>query len=244
MLTSYYYDEDVLVPVPFEVLASLIRMGHKYGLQDILDHALSRLKKYYTNDFAAWKDPAGRARYVTATDDDAPSVVALARLTNTPSLLPTALLVCTQIATTHWERDDGLIVPRIASLPVQDQLQVIAAKASLAKVCVIRPLRLLACVPCAGCSSTALCGAAREAPLDALLERDVVPSSSDRNVLEPIAETFWGDAGWRRLCASCRELLLEFDEIETQVLWDSLPEVFALNLEKGSWSSGPVGPAR
>ena len=144
MIISYYYDGDTLTAVPFEVLASLIRMGHKYALQDILDHALSRLKKYYTDDLAGWKDPASRERYVTATDDDALTAVALARLTNTPSLLPTALLICMKIATDYWEDADGAVVPRIAALPVSDQLQLTAAKASLTEACATRPLRLLA----------------------------------------------------------------------------------------------------
>ncbi|KAI1787704.1 hypothetical protein LXA43DRAFT_1028014 [Ganoderma leucocontextum] len=238
---NYYYDGDALVAVPFEVLASLIRMGHKYALQDILDHALSRLKKYYTNDLSAWKDPESRARYVTATDDDAPTVVTLGRLTNTPSLLPTALLVCTEIAADYWEESDGSIVSRIASLPVSDQLQLTAAKASLAEACATRPLRLLASVPCPGCMRSAFCRAAREAPLDALRDRDVLPSFSDHNALKPVAETFWGDVHWRRLCANCREVLLEIDEIEIKVLWGSLPDIFALGLDKDTWQSGSAG---
>ena len=231
----------MLVPVEFEVLASLIRMGHKYELQDILSHALSRLKKFYTNDFAAWKDPASRTRYVTTTDDDAPAVVALARLTNTPSLLPTALLVCSQIATGYWEKGDGSIMSRIAALPVSDRLQLTAAKMSLAEACAARPLRLLASIPCQGCAREAFCRAAREAPLVALRERDVLPSFSDHNALKPLAEMFWGDVHWRRLCEACREALLEIDEVETRVLWGSLPEVFALRLDEASWPSVSAG---
>ena len=238
MIISYYYDGDTLTAVPFEVLASLIRMGYKYALQDILDHALSRLKKFYTDDLAVWKDRASRERYVTATDDDALTAVALARLTNTPSLLPTALLVCTKIATDYWEDTDGSVVPRIAALPVSDQLQLTAAKASLTESCATRPLRLLASIPCAGCARPAFCRAQREAPLDALRDRDVLLAFNDKGALEPIAERFWGDVHWGRLCAACQDVLKGVDEIEIGILWDALPSIFALGFGPGVWPSG------
>lgn len=238
---SYYYNGDALVAVPFDVLASLIRMGHKYALQDILDHALSRLKRYYTNDLAIWRDPEARARYVTVTDDDAPTVVTLARLTNTPTLLPTALLVCTEIATGYWENSDGSIESRVASLSVSDQLQLTAAKAFLAEACATRPLRLLASVPCADCTAVATCRVAREAPLSTIRETGVIPSLSDQNVLRPIAEMLWGDVQWRRLCGGCQEALLEIDEIDIRTVWDSLPDIFTLGLDRTVWRSRLAG---
>ena len=50
---SYYHENDEIIPVPCDVLCSLIRMGHEFGIQKVLDDALSRLKKYYTSDLSA-----------------------------------------------------------------------------------------------------------------------------------------------------------------------------------------------
>ncbi|KAM5531292.1 hypothetical protein V8D89_015047 [Ganoderma adspersum] len=120
---NYYYDGDALIAVPFEALASLVRMAHKYAVPDILDHALSRLKKYYTNDLVAWQNSDARARYVAAKDRHALMVIKLARLTNTPSLLPTAFLLCTKLLATWTIAKRGVPTALVvASLPVPTQL--------------------------------------------------------------------------------------------------------------------------
>ena len=61
-LFSFYYVDDEINPIRFDVLASLIRMGHKYGIPSVLNDALARLKKFYPTDLAAWLDTAARAR--------------------------------------------------------------------------------------------------------------------------------------------------------------------------------------
>ena len=241
-------------------------MAHKYVMQDILNHALSRLKRYYTTDFATWMDPESRARYVTTTLEDAPTVVSLARLTNTPSLLPTAFLRCIELLTSFRELGGGAYGYKIAALPVPDQAMLIAANRYLITKCAERCLCLLAAVPCARCTTPEACIAAREAPLVALRDDDAslhrlfyatpaaaseapliaLPSSDasldpdrfyDRDVFEPIAMTFWGDAGWCAFCGHCRSSLVEVDEREMRWLWSGLPEVFGLLLTENDWPS-------
>ena len=154
----------------------------------------------------------------------------------------------TKIATDYYEPQDpsgdpGAIVPRVSALPVSDQLQLTAAKVSLMGACAVRPLRLLASVPSAGCFRTAFCRAAREVPLDALRAQDVLPSFSDGDALERMAERFWGAPGvWDRFCRNCQDALQEVDEVEIRALWDSLPGVFALELDKDDWpGAGAAG---
>ena len=89
---SYYYENDEIIPVPCDVLCSLIRMGHEFGIQKVLDDALSRLKKYYTSDLSAWEDGDRRANFVTVGPTDHLLAIQAAYLTNTPSILPTAFL--------------------------------------------------------------------------------------------------------------------------------------------------------
>ncbi|KAM5541948.1 hypothetical protein V8D89_004258 [Ganoderma adspersum] len=150
---NYYYNRDVLVPVPFKVLASLVCMAHKYVIQDVLDDALSHLKKYYTNSLAAWHDPAARVRYVMATDHDALQAVELARLTNTPLLLLAALLVCVGLASGFPVADDGAAAFPLSALSVPDQARLVHAKGFLAQACATRALHLFAAVPCMSCTS-------------------------------------------------------------------------------------------
>ena len=148
-------------------------MAHKYAVQDVLDHALSRLQKYYTNDLAAWRDAATRARYIQVNDAQAFGVIELARLTNTPSLLPTAFLTCTTLLTSSLSNEG---VPVLSSLPSPDQLLLLIGREYLLHVCSERPLRLLAAAQATGCTTPAACRAARAAPLSAIRERGAFPN--------------------------------------------------------------------
>ena len=233
---SYYYDGDTLIAVPFEILSSLIRMAHKYAVQDVLDHALSRLKKYYTNDLAAWRDAATRARYVQAEDVHAFGVIELARLTNTPSLLPTAFLTCTTLLTSSLSNEGA---PVLSSLPSPDQLLLLIGREYLLHVCPLRPLRLLATAQAAGCTSPAACRAVMAAPLSAIRKRGAFPNPPlcHRDVLQPMAAALWGDAHWGAFCPSCRANLEAVDEAESQWVWNALPGAFKVDLDKDSWPS-------
>ncbi|KAI0657090.1 hypothetical protein C8Q70DRAFT_1157923, partial [Cubamyces menziesii] len=91
---NYFYRQDVVIPTAFPILSALIRMSHKYGVQDIYDTALSRLKKFYTSDFETWCDVEGRKHYVQTSPADALAVIEIAHITDNPSLMPSAYLIC------------------------------------------------------------------------------------------------------------------------------------------------------
>ena len=67
-------------------------MAHKYQFETILKQALGVLESYYTNDHKRWM--ARKTSPLKAQPGDAIEAVILARLTDTPSILPTALLQC------------------------------------------------------------------------------------------------------------------------------------------------------
>ncbi|KAI1791456.1 hypothetical protein LXA43DRAFT_1181828 [Ganoderma leucocontextum] len=244
---NYYYSSDAPIPVPFAILASLVRMAHKYAVQDVLDDALSRLKKYYTNDLAAWQDTDSRARYVTAVQQDAPTAIHLARLTNTPSLLPTAFIVCTQLAGA-WldQRPDGSYVSRLAALSVPDQARVTVGKAHLVQARATRALHLLGAAPSAHCTTRETCQAAKEAPVVALRGKPYLlkSSMSDGLALTPMADIFWSRRShWRKFCGSCQEALVKEDEMVIRLLWNALPVLFSLQIDGESWPRRSVAEA-
>ncbi|KAL6308557.1 hypothetical protein BKA93DRAFT_519250 [Sparassis latifolia] len=82
-------------PVEFSTVLSLIRLGHKYEMTTLRDGALERLKTCFPADFEEWceLDEDGSA-YVTMKPEDAIAAVNLARLTQTDSILPSALYGC------------------------------------------------------------------------------------------------------------------------------------------------------
>ncbi|KAL7283054.1 hypothetical protein ACG7TL_002478 [Trametes sanguinea] len=95
----------------FAELAALIRMSHKYHVEDLHTRAMHHFKLYFTNDLAVW-DTAGidGNLFLHITLPDAIAAVNLARLTHADSVLPTALYLCCQLdaeLTAGVERADG-----------------------------------------------------------------------------------------------------------------------------------------
>ncbi|KAH9829568.1 uncharacterized protein C8Q71DRAFT_789897 [Rhodofomes roseus] len=70
-------------------ITNCVRMAHKYGIQDLLDDFLEELKSYFPDNFDAWEN-----RLSCDQAADAITVVNIARLTDTPSILPAALYSC------------------------------------------------------------------------------------------------------------------------------------------------------
>ncbi|RPD55035.1 hypothetical protein L227DRAFT_332951 [Lentinus tigrinus ALCF2SS1-6] len=82
-------------PMEFDVLGSLVRMGHKYQIDTILQEALRRLETIFTNDFDAWDLHQGRsATLVSLHPEHAIEAVNLAQLTGRTAMLPSAFYMC------------------------------------------------------------------------------------------------------------------------------------------------------
>ncbi|EIW56965.1 uncharacterized protein TRAVEDRAFT_127255 [Trametes versicolor FP-101664 SS1] len=76
--------------IDIDVLSAVIRLDHKYELPTLQAQAMKHLTTYYTSRFEDWVDDAHASVWKPAPID-AIGAIALARLTNTPSILPTAL---------------------------------------------------------------------------------------------------------------------------------------------------------
>ena len=228
-----------MIPVPFNILASLIRTAHKYNIPDVLEDALYRLKKFYTCDLATWLNPATRARYVTSENvEDAITAIKLGTLTQTLSVLPTAFLASTRLV--EELRDDGDEAASgllIASLAVPQQAQLIAAKGRLAQVCVKRTLHITGAIPSTYCSSQESCTAVRRNPVNKLIDNlaTLVRTFSAADTLRPLHREFWGDGYWRRFCTRCKDALKEADETARRELWLGLPRYLGLEMCERHW---------
>ncbi|RPD58544.1 hypothetical protein L227DRAFT_654629 [Lentinus tigrinus ALCF2SS1-6] len=94
----------------FHVISTSIRLGRKYKMILLYEESLSYLKKHYTNDFSDWVD----SNVETGLPEDwafaeAIGVVNLARLIAEPTLLPTAIMECTDLGkeiVRGFERED------------------------------------------------------------------------------------------------------------------------------------------
>ncbi|KAI0355243.1 hypothetical protein OH77DRAFT_354435 [Trametes cingulata] len=234
---NYFYKRDEPIPIPFHTLASLIRMSHKYGVQDVYNTALARLKKYYTSDLQAWDDRKGRRRYVLANAADALTVLELAYLTNTPSLLPTAYLICCSLDNARrLKKRTRQEQPLLASLSPWDLKCVVTGKAKLAQRRATRLLGFLRAAPCAACPRPEKCAVAVQRTLQRIDLAELEQGLDDTLVFDHLSGWFWTRGQEERLCGRC---MAASDEVHTKLrleTWYKLPEIFGVEVPE--WPDG------
>ncbi|KAI0706740.1 hypothetical protein C8T65DRAFT_225860 [Cerioporus squamosus] len=138
----------------FKTLSSLIRMGHKYQIDCGVEAGMHHLQSYYPARFADWE--AVRAGPPHFSQLDHIGVVNLARLTDTPSVLPLAFLHCctldprTLIKGLRREDDTW------ETLSPEDLATVLAVRAELIVADALDCMRILDedCVDPEGCRQT------------------------------------------------------------------------------------------
>ncbi|KAM5541917.1 hypothetical protein V8D89_004227 [Ganoderma adspersum] len=245
---DFYHENDEPKPVEFAVLASLIRMGHKYSIPKIMNDALSRLKKYYPTTLSAWDEIDTREGYVaTESAVHAFEVVRLARLTETPSLLPSAFFACCEKMCALSIKDDRLPTEGqllLHGLSVQDSRRLIKGRENLALGVVERILKLVAKysnLPADYRSSHRPCAEKVTAIFHLrALDGSFFKNTRYRAALQPLTEWFFanptdptGRPGLQ--CESCLKFLKRTDEKSRAEAWVYLPETFDLHVN--GWPS-------
>ncbi|RDX49007.1 hypothetical protein OH76DRAFT_620714 [Lentinus brumalis] len=215
---------------PYETIAGSIRLGHKYEICELVDHALGYLKRYYTVDYSQWKIPKmvvpPRFQLIHAI-----GVVNLARLTDCETILPTALYQCCQL--------DGELVKGFARadgtrecLSGDDLALCVAARANLMQESVGIALRICAPVLSISCTHPAHCAVVFDdylhtGRLDPLAVCNTHPFWSAASMVNGVCEM---------LCGSCWQMLCERNTSERVLFWDRLPTV--LGIEVHGWNAG------
>ncbi|KAI0365136.1 hypothetical protein BV20DRAFT_954876 [Pilatotrama ljubarskyi] len=234
-----YHDNDAPISVDFAQLSALIRMGHKYAIQDILEDGIARLKKYYPSDFDTWEDVLTRTSYVNSGAANAPQVVALSRLTDTPSLLPGAFLDCcsttTLVDTVLGEAggDDSpcAYTNMLSQLEREDVGRVIAGKAELTHARALRMFALLRSVPCEFCHRPERCALATQRTLQEYELSELKEATRGQHLFSPLHEWFWDGAENARLCGPCDATSMQLDNRMRIEAWCMLPKVFDVCVE-------------
>ncbi len=94
----------------------MIRLAHKYDIQAVQDQALAYIQEHcYTTDFAIYSSPAAKSKSASSIEllpVHSIGAVNLARLTDTPSILPLALYHCASLGSAlldGWTRENGIV---------------------------------------------------------------------------------------------------------------------------------------
>ena len=213
-------------------------MGHKYAIPSVLTHALSRLKRYYTSDFKVWNDPAERARYVDASPLDAMCVIQLALLTDTPSLLPTAYLICCDVLDYTYTSPDevaGQLV--IRDFPDQNLLCVMSGHTQLLQAAAARVLPLVSAIATGTCPCPSRCALHGISLLRSRhLDRSVFKKLNHDGALGPL-DAWFLEHPTGRLCSACDANVRHVDVLCRARVWSRLPDAFGLTLTQDEWPS-------
>ncbi|KAH9932285.1 uncharacterized protein B0H18DRAFT_987417 [Fomitopsis serialis] len=235
-----YYRPDQTVS--FSVVASLIRLGHKYRMQHILDNALGRLKGRFSDKletwFDAWKgthdsEPSISRPSMTSRPTDAIAAVNLARLTGATSVLPSALYECANLPTQTLlqgiQRDgDDTTTDRLSSEDVERCLD---ARKYLVYDYFLTTLRAVAPECDEDCEGDSDCSSFFGDRLEFLRTKGHdktglcrYDSLTYRNVFDLRGRNIYA------LCATCEAMMEERHRRERLEIWCRLPGYFGVHV--------------
>lgn len=216
-------------------ISALIRLGHKYQMGVLVDHAVAYLKTWYAAP-AFDTSPKWHSLY---SDDSAPGqiyaieVVQLARLIHEPSLLAPALFLCCSLGekiVQGYKLDDG----SCSALSLEDLGRCFAARSRLADETVSLVLSVFSPPVAKACATPETCETAFQNILSALKGRADLIAHPDIFRSIPV-HSGSGLSAMKLLCASCSKVMKKRDADKRRELWRLLPEIMGVKDEVDEW---------
>ncbi|PIL26524.1 hypothetical protein GSI_12282 [Ganoderma sinense ZZ0214-1] len=220
------------VPVPASVFARLhaaLHLAHKYQCPEVETRALFTLKKFYTANFTQYDVfDSTEFAFIRPQPEDSVAAVNIARLTQTPSMLPYALYLAATLEgemMDGYKRRDG----SVEHLSAEDLRRCIDARGPLARehAAVIRHV-FRATFRAPGCRTPSACAA-----MENVMLHDVEENALGRfNVLQSYVEAIeeWVLGGG--LCKLCKTAMLARDVEARRRVWSLLPGMFGLTTKE------------
>lgn len=229
------------------MVAALIRLGHKYAIDDLVSSALSRLSTCFPTDFDAYcaSITSGGSQVLTCTPEDAITAVNLARLLGDDArmILPSALYTCCQLGADILIRGVANEDGELEKLCDADLGRCVDARARLAALALsssMRRCQLNTERPSDSGGrkeSNAHCVQAFCAPYLAAAATRVLNKSLGLPTLCGALDTMEGfvndSVRGGLLCRVCAESVKAKDRQERLWVWKTLPTVLDLQIE--SW---------
>ncbi|PIL26531.1 hypothetical protein GSI_12289 [Ganoderma sinense ZZ0214-1] len=209
----------------FDEISAVIRLAHKYHIPSIQEQALRALQAYhFTSDFDVYFGPP--KNHISLHNIQHIGAVNLARLTDTPLMLPSALYGCCHIGgrlLDGWTREDGTV----EHLSTDDIKRCFDAHFLLAREQAPVPSRLCAPVPLDRCTERGRCKlyvtalAGSPSLVEMVMKEDML---TDRS---PLIRSLQSNS----MCDGCMQVLLEWDRLERKRVWDRLPQIFGIAVD-------------
>ncbi|PIL26269.1 hypothetical protein GSI_12025 [Ganoderma sinense ZZ0214-1] len=221
----------------FDEISAYIRLGRKYDLETLYEHALAFLEHHYPDDFKTWTQSKywGPEHWPA---NAAVGVVNLARLIDAPHLLPSALLSCTYMKEDIME-GFGCADGTRETLALDDIGRCFRASAAIRQATVAGVVRTLRDKACQACKTQNKCADALRRALQGL---DRVERLLTRCPIRLMPDDLLSD-GQAKLgtCADCTAMVKRRSRKERTMLWARLPGL--LGVEVPGWPEEVVAGA-
>ncbi|KAI1795305.1 hypothetical protein LXA43DRAFT_37560 [Ganoderma leucocontextum] len=223
----------------FHQISAIIRLAHKYHVQDVLDQAIASLREYFTSNFEVWESHTNQG-IIKFRPQQAIGIVNLARLVDRPSLLPTALYKCALLGRdvlNGYKREDKTV----EHLPRKDAKRCIDGRIKLAEEALAIIAEVFTTQPCEACKNGPM-------PCRAVLQAMLGDAVGYKGALSPSVLRSWKEvvSDWAQelgLCDLCEKAAIHRDFKARKRVWDSLPKIFDVDVDGWVPSGGDGGDA-
>ncbi|KAM5536124.1 hypothetical protein V8D89_010223, partial [Ganoderma adspersum] len=210
-------------------LSALIRLAHKYQIEDVQKQAVAALRISYPSDWQAWEKRDTQRVIAAAAVSSAIEVMSLARLVDEPKMLPSAFYTCSLaggLIVDGWCREDG----SVQTLANDDLKRVIngygvlhqRAPLMLSRVFDVDPALGAVRFPGGHCHAPLTRAYLQEAKVCKLIAFKLLHSW--RGIINQWATKYV-------FCEVCAKLMEERSTVERRALWDALPAMFGLKMD-------------
>ncbi|PCH43108.1 hypothetical protein WOLCODRAFT_103090 [Wolfiporia cocos MD-104 SS10] len=205
--------------VEFSTIAAVVRLGHKYELDDLKFAALGRLERCFPTEYVNWDFTSNRAKSCGVVIKPADAIVAvnLARLTNTLSILPVALYQCCWLSTEDLLQGG---MDSIDKLSTDDLRRCINAKALIA-------------LSTSGIIATISRKRPYTCSCEAVVRRVVEHLANDHEACLDPSQVQWPNRSIkyieRHCCPACRAEVQSKRMQQAKITWSRLPKLMDLN---------------
>ncbi|OCH84735.1 hypothetical protein OBBRIDRAFT_741067 [Obba rivulosa] len=242
--TVSYFSND---QIPFADVAAIIRITHKYQMDQLLGRALQNLKTVFKDTFPDFirLDHFLAESSIELDCRDAITVVNLAHLTQNLSMLPMALYICCQLA----PKDIIAGVDRNGRrerLSQDDIVRCIAGRLKLSQASVTAVFRVFQCSDECMEQCKRVNGSTCRRALHAALQKYGADFSALCAGTMPLDTWITDDRDYFdsfsiKFCSGCWKRLQETEQEEHRRIWCELPVYFGLEVE-GWKEKNPVVP--
>ena len=227
-----FYGEDARTDYTFDEVFAVIRLAHKYNIEDVEKQALFALREYtFNDDFEKWEED--REERIKVEGPCAIGAVNLARLLEQPEMLVIALYKCLGLGSNMldgWKRSDG----SIEHLSQEDVKRCIAANIRLSRSSAIVAYEIFCAKPSNKCKQKSRCeDSLRRMLVDFLLIHGHEISTGSM-AISPWTGAFEGldELG---LCEECWSEMEDREVAGRRGVWSRFPEIFGVKTK--SWGS-------